>query len=143
MGCTAPISRRVAMTYDILQALEEMKKEGLINSRDKPSDIVSKHLKPLSESVKGGFNSKNSMNKLVSRRQNKKPIPKNPKKLSKIVLTPEFQELERALGEKEKFCWYDSGPEDKSRMFIFTTKKNMEILLNAPTWFIDGTFKVS
>ena len=36
---------------------------------------------------------------------------------------------------------YDSGP-GNDRILIFSTTKNLEVLAEASSWFIDATFKV-
>jgi len=54
----------------------------------------------------------------------------------------------------ETFLLYDNGPanedsdvesaeeeEDSGRVLVFSTRRNIELLCNSSTWFLDGTFK--
>ena len=45
------------------------------------------------------------------------------------------------LQDGENFLKYDSGP-GNDRILIFSTTKNLEVLAEASSWFIDATFKV-
>jgi hypothetical protein len=43
----------------------------------------------------------------------------------------------------EDFLLWDSGTEDASRIIMFGTRGNLQVLEDNPHWFIDGTFKVA
>ncbi|CAF1108996.1 unnamed protein product [Brachionus calyciflorus] len=70
--------------------------------------------------------------------QNKPEYPKDPELLSDIEIADWLKETM----EKENFLYYDSGAADKDRFFIFTTKRNLEIMGNRDI-FCDGTFRIA
>lgn len=43
----------------------------------------------------------------------------------------------------EEFYWDDSGSDDKNRVIVFTTEKNLSLLNDYCDWYADGTFDIS
>ncbi|RNA08126.1 NADPH-dependent aldehyde reductase ARI1-like isoform X1, partial [Brachionus plicatilis] len=42
--------------------------------------------------------------------------------------------------KNEEFYWGDSGSDDKNRVIVFTTEKNLSLLNDYCDWYADGTF---
>lgn len=78
------------------------------------------------------------------RRVRRRELPPNPKSLSDLEEIPE--RYTKTLGG-ESFLLYDSASdtdhEGEGRILVFSTRRNMEILAQSNTWYLDGTFKVS
>ena len=110
------------------------------------STIVNEELKDLPRAIKGVLPQMNSIKRFASRKQNKPKLPKNPETLKDIEIPEAYQYIEskNGLGEatKEKFLYYQSPANVEDRFFIFTTEECITFLLNSPTLYADGTFKV-
>lgn len=96
--------------------------------------------------------------KKAMRRERRKNLPPNPKKLSDLGELPD--QYQRTL-QGERFLIWDSGHDDESdeddyeeeeeqqeqvganRVLVFSTRRNLELLCQSSTWFVDGTFKVT
>lgn len=61
------------------------------------------------------------------------------KSLREIVVPHSLQYTIRGA----KFYFEDSGPEDKNRIILFTTRENLRFLDKQTEWYIDGTFDVA
>ncbi len=68
-------------------------------------------------------------------------MPANPRTLEEMEdISDQYQ---RTL-QGERFLMFDSRQmEVNTRVPIFVTQKNIELLCRSSTWFLDGTFKVS
>ena len=73
------------------------------------------------------------------RRDRRKNLPPNPNSLDFDDLPQRYQ---RTLAE-EKFLIFDSGKSEDSRVIVFATQRNLQLLNKSRAWYIDGTFKVS
>ena len=90
--------------------------------------------------------------KKMIRLRRKKGLPKNPVRLSELGELPE-RFTKTLMGEN--FLLYDtrdlqdSDDEDEdeenrpSRILVFGTRRNLELLSRSATWFMDGTFQES
>lgn len=65
------------------------------------------------------------------------PLP-NPQTLAELELPDDLILTQR----EEAFLIYDSGSADESRILVFGTLENLEILGGCKIWAADGTFKV-
>ena len=86
----------------------------------------------------------------------RKELPANPRKLKDLGDLPD--RFTRTLSGK-LFLLHDTGPadeedsddddiefeedDDSSRVIVFATRRNIELLCQSPIWFVDGTFDVS
>ena len=77
------------------------------------------------------------------RRARRRNLPANPVSLEDFNEVPgRFQRTLR--GENFLICDSDDVDEEiEGRVLVFATRRNLEILSSSPTWFLDGTFKVS
>lgn len=69
-------------------------------------------------------------------RQQGANYPKNPLFIEELVVPDNFKFSDKG----EEFLLYDSA-DNKNRMFVFTTKRNLLLLSQNSEWYSDGTFK--
>ena len=62
---------------------------------------------------------------------------------AKLLSQIEIPENLRNNYKGQKFYWEDSGNNDKNRIILFTTQKNLELLDKYHDWFWDGTSDMS
>lgn len=78
------------------------------------------------------------------RRVRRRELPPNPTSLSDLNEIPERYTKTLA---GESFLLYDSKSDEdyqgKGRVIVFSTRRNLEILSNSSTWYLDGTFKIA
>lgn len=80
--------------------------------------------------------------KRCARRERRKNAPANPKSIDDLE---EIPELYRKTCDGDNFLLYDSRAHDElpgSRVLIFSTRRNIEVLGECRDWYVDGTFKV-
>lgn len=83
------------------------------------------------------------------RRTRRAKLPTNPTSLNDFDALPE--DFQCTLAD-EKFLIFDSGrpaeeeeeedEKEESRVIVFGTQRNLQILKKSRVWFLDGTFKV-
>lgn len=76
------------------------------------------------------------------RRKRRRELPPNPKSLAELDVLPDNYK-KTLLGDN--FLIYDSKEENddmEGRVIVFSTRRNLELLVQSSTWFLDGTFKV-
>ena len=62
---------------------------------------------------------------------------------AKCLKLLEIPEILRSTYSEQKFYWDDTGNDDKNRIIIFTTQKNLELLERHQDWYCDGTFEIA
>lgn len=107
-----------------------------------PAQILRTELPSTSAGVLSQLPERENLKKAM-RRQRRQNLPPNPKSLAELSDLPErFQKT--LIGEK--FLIYDSrdseDDDNDSRVLVFATRKNLELLSKSEVWFLDGTFKV-
>ncbi|CAF1109935.1 unnamed protein product [Brachionus calyciflorus] len=115
-------------------------KERATNSNDKARKILSLLEKPYDNTVRVQIPSYSADRQVIQRVQkaNKPNYPKEPDSLASIDI-PDFLKISIS---NELFLYFDSGPEDCERFFIFCTLKNLKLIENRDI-FCDGTFKIA
>ena len=106
------------------------------------SKIVNRHIDKLPSYLKGRMPKVASIKRTAYRKQRvvAGPIPDNPTNLDTLVLPDEYKILKSGDGDIK--WYYHMEGDDESRIFIFTTQKQLDILDNAEHIYTDGTFKV-
>lgn len=75
----------------------------------------------------------------MRRWKEKDPHPSgNPQTRAEIVVNPS----DWLTGHGEDFVIYQDSPQTEKRMFMFGTRRNLELLERCRIWSIDGTFQV-
>lgn len=81
--------------------------------------------------------STSSIKRTIQRtRQREGRAPPTPTNLRDLVIPDEFTKLLSG----ERFLLFDSGPSD-DRILIFSTQRNLQLLVRCQHWYADGTFK--
>ncbi|XP_043473262.1 uncharacterized protein LOC122505604 [Leptopilina heterotoma] len=107
-----------------------------------PAQILRSEFPQLSEGVISQLPDRENIKKAMRRRRQAN-LPPNPTTLEQLQEIPDRY---RKTIVGETFLIYDSieSSEDRdSRVLVFSTRRNLELLFQSSTWFLDGTFKVS
>jgi len=106
------------------------------------SKIVNKHIDKLPAYLKGRMPKVASVKRTAYRKQTAvaEKVPENPTNLDTIVLPDKYKIL--TTGDGDIQWYYPLVGENDSHIFMFTTKKQLDILNNAKNIYTDGTFKV-
>lgn len=136
---------------------QDLKRKATEHPGQPPSQILRNELPSVSTAVLSQMPEREALNKAM-RRARRKNLPPNPRSLGEMGAVPErFQRT--LLGER--FLIYDSREEDldeaeseaegedgdtervPERVLVFGTSRNVELLCQSRTWYVDGTFKTS
>ena len=119
-------------------------KDLAVSIKTRPTDILS-NFKTVSSAVKLHLPDSNTWkSSLHYCRRTENTLPPAPKSLYDLVETlVETLVPEKVVSDKnEPMLLYDNkSPE--ARAIIFGTQKNLDVLKRCPSWYINGTFKVS
>jgi len=119
--------------------------KGLVNELKKSAEngqfstrnIISPKLGEASDSVIGQVPTIKSMSRIIQRtRITKENPPVNPSNANDLIIP----EIYKFTNKNELFLSYDSG-NNESRILIFTTKSNLNLLQESDNWLGDGTIK--
>ena len=80
-----------------------------------------------------------SMKQMIRRKRNTHLPSFNPTNLKDL----EIPAVITLTGKSVQFLAFDSGPDTESRVLVFATDENMDILKQSAHWFSDGTFKTA
>lgn len=141
--------------------LESLKRKAETRPEVSTAAVVRSEITGLSGEVLSQLPEQEAMQRTV-RRIRRKHVPANPRRVTELGAIPD--ELQRTLGN-ERFLLYDSHPEgienededdvdeeenddnseaeDRQRVIVYATRRNIEILCESSIWFCDGTFEVS
>lgn len=150
-------SREAVAAEEILQ---KVKRKATEHPEQPPAQLLRSELGGVPDAVLSQLPDQVALAQSV-RRARRRDLPANPTKLSALGELPEvFQKT--LLGEN--FLLYDSGapqvddesededepePTDdeeapvRKRVLVFGTRRNVELLCQSRTWFIDGTFRTA
>lgn len=110
-----------------------------------PAQILRTELQNVPSGVLAFLPDRENLKKSM-RREKKKKLPTEPTSLEDLEQIPErFRKT--LMGDL--FLIYDSNEDDeaeigeKNRVLVFSTRRNLELLMVSETWFADGTFKTS
>ena len=138
---------------------QKLKEDAAAHPDRAPSHLLRDALTNVDAGVLSQLPEQNSLLRTI-RRKRQQSVPQAPRKLSHLRQLP--ADLELSL-TGERFLLFDSHPCDDdydddeddfvieeeqvedtgSRVLVFATRRNIELLCQSPTWFVDGTFKVS
>lgn len=118
----------------------DLKQEALTNKEQGPSTILRNVLASTSAGVVAHLPERSNLKKSI-RVVRRKNLPPNPKSLEELREVPE--EYSNTI-TGDAFLLYDSAQDGKlrGRVLVFATRRNIELLAESDTWFLDGTFKV-
>ncbi|KAL7299220.1 hypothetical protein TKK_0007815 [Trichogramma kaykai] len=115
-----------------------IKRKAEEHPEEPPARILRSELSGLSSDVHSHLPDRENLKKSI-RRLRRKNWPPNP---TSIDALGEIPERFTKTSMDEHFLLYDSQ-DNAARVIVFSTRKNLEILLRSYIWFLDGTFKVS
>jgi FLYWCH zinc finger domain/MULE transposase domain len=123
--------------------LEEMK-ERARTSTENPQHIIKASIRGVSTAVYGALPRPTLMTRTIQNARQKARYPiSNPLSLSDLVIPPEYANIGVGFDQKQ-FLMFDSGPESgDNRILLFSTRENLDFLNLCPSWFADGTFRVT
>ncbi len=104
-----------------------------------PNVILSSTLAECSQATAGNLpsfdNLKRTMRNIRQRNNSSPVLPQHRKDIT-------FNNGITTLSSGEDFLYFDSGNVE-NRILVFTTKRNLELVLRSEHWYADGTFKTS
>lgn len=122
---------------------QSLKRRAEEHPEEPPAQILRHQLHNVPSGVLSQLPERENLKQSI-RRIRKKNLPPNPRALSELGELPDL--YKRTL-TNENFLIYDSkfkGEDQVSgRVLVFGTRRNLELLSQSDTWFLDGTFKVS
>lgn len=132
---------------------QTLKRKAADNPGQPPSQILRAELPLVSEGVLSQLPEREALAKLM-RRERRRRLPTNPRSLQELGELP--REFQRTFLD-ERFLIYDSRDENveeeeedeaedteqRDRVLVFSTRRNIELLCKSETWFLDGTFKTA
>jgi hypothetical protein len=133
-----------------------MKRKAADHPEQPPAQLLRMELQDQPDDVLSQLPSQPALVRALQRVR-KKEFPRNPRSLHDLKDIPD-KYTKTLLGEQ--FLLYDSGPPEEaedteneeeeippdpdfSRVIVYATRKNIELLCESPIWFLDGTFKTS
>lgn len=121
-----------------------LKRKARQNPELPPAVILRNELPNVPQAVLSQMASQPNLTKSM-RRERRRDLPANPTSLEDLGEIPD--RYKNSL-TGEKFLIFDSllDPEIENfegRGLVFATRRNLELLSQSPTWYLDGTFKVS
>lgn len=135
---------------------QTLKKKAADHPGQPPAQILRTELAGVSLGVLSQMPEREALSRAM-RRERRKNLPSNPTSLAAMGSVP-TRFAKTLLGEK--FLIYDSRAaadedvdsdpevgfdeeEEPARVLVYSTARNIELLCQSPTWFVDGTFKTS
>lgn len=136
---------------------QTLKRKAAENPGQPPAQILRNELAGVSQGVRSEMPQREALTKAM-RRQRQKDMPANPGSLEEMGAVPQRYQ-KTLLGEK--FLLHDSrtnhddddsedddvdteaGYDEETRVLVFGTVRNIELLCRSDTWFLDGTFKTA
>ena len=119
--------------------MNKLKSRALLSNDDPRSIIRDSQLNMKPEAI-GFMTKKDAFRQIINRLRNKKAGFGVNAKCLKLLEIPENL---RSTYSEQKFYWDDTGNDDKNRIIIFTTQKNLELLERHQDWYCDGTFEIA
>ena len=118
----------------LAKARQEMKTKAT-TTHDRPSQIFAETVSNCSNAVKARLPTEHNVKRSIRRYRPQEPVPET---LAELRLP---DRLTQTLGdEPEQFLIHDNGADSQSRVLVFATRDNLELLAAADTLFMDGTF---
>lgn len=114
-----------------------LKKEGENNPERPPSRLLQEELQALSKRVLAKLPERENLKRSI-RVAKRRVLPSNPTSLRDITDLPE--KFKNTL-TGDRFLIHDSRV-GSGRIIVFSTRRNLQLLKESDTWFLDGTFKV-
>lgn len=122
---------------EVLLSTKKMKTRAK-KSHEPPRVIITESNKGLSEAAADQAPRYNAFRQVISR-QRDMGYGVEFKSLAIITIPPTLQ----LTFKNSRFYWDDSGPDDKNRIIIFSTKEKFDLLEKHRDWYCDGTFDIS
>lgn len=110
------------------EVMRRIKRKAEDNPVAGPSGIIRDELRDLPSAVLIRLSERRNMKKAV-RRLRRANLPANPKRITDLGELP------------ERFLIHDNG-EANSRILVFGTRRNLEVLARSSRWYLDRIFKV-
>lgn len=134
--------------------VQKLKRKAADHPEQPPAMMLRTELAAVPMEVLSQLPQREALSKMV-RRTRRQNLPPNPKSLNELHMLPD--QYQRTL-QGQRFLMYDSREEyededeelhadeqdeEAARVLVFATRRNIELLCESSTWFLDGTFKVS
>lgn len=135
-----PPNREEAEAENVIRRLKRAAEE---HPEQPPARILRNELRNVPSGVLAQLPERENLKKTM-RRERRRYLPPNPKSLEDLEGIPD--RFKRTL-MGDNFMIYDSREvleeeEGGSRVIVFATRRNIELLAKSEIWFLDGTFKV-
>jgi len=126
-----------------LKVMTDIKRKASEHPEAPPAQILRTELQQVPAGILAELPERQNIRKAITR-QRVNNMPSNPRSMNELHELPN-QFKQTIAGDQ--FLLYDSFEDIDyqltcGRIIIFATKENLRILMNSPTWFVDGTFKV-
>lgn len=123
----------------VISMVKETIREGASKTDANPREIIQQACSSLiSEEAAVSLPSYEASRRTVQRIRNKKFLSSSAlNDISEVRIGDKYSKTDRG----EVFLLWDSGKENRTRLLIFGTYKNLDLLKEFPHWAIDGTFK--
>lgn len=123
------------------KAMEKLKHLSKTEPDKNSTTVVDESLSDTKRATIAQMPSKNQMLRNVNRYRQKPDAPKNPKTVWELNLTDEYVQTKKG----DKFILYDSGAIEQldSRIIMFGSNENLQLLEACTEIYMDGTFKVA
>jgi len=120
----------------VVSAIHKRALEGV----EKPRQIIQQARSGISLEVAPHLPGYTASQRTIERQRKKNQLPyPNPQTVAEISIPEILQMSTRGA----QFVLWDSGSDDESRILMFGTTENINLLEQNRHWFVDGTFKVA
>ena len=119
-----------------------MKRKATADAQEPPAGMLRTQLSGVHARVISQLPERKNLKK-TRRRQRRRYLPPNPTSLVELNEIPD--EFTKTV-TGDKFLIYDLNDHDEpkeSRVIVFATRRNLEMLAASSMWFLNGTVKVS
>lgn len=116
-------------------------KERATSTTEPPQRILADAIANVPEATFGSLPNRNLLKKTIRRARRRLNMPPPmPNSLEELVIPASF----RQLADGQEFLLFDSSAErdlpENQRFLIFSTKRNLQLMMQSTQWQVDGTF---
>lgn len=115
-----------------------LKRKATENPEQPPELILQNELRGVSSGILSKLPDKENLKKTI-RRKRRAELPPNPTSLDELQDIPE--RYKTSLGGDRFLISGNDG--NGGRGYVFSTRRNLQLLARSEMWFLDGTFKVN
>ena len=133
-----------ASKMEVLRSLTVMRQRA-VNTTEQALQVLAASIENLLQAGRGALPAISNLKRAIrKKRVMEAAVPANPLNLADLVIPEQYLNNKREPGVTENFLRYGSGQEaGVARILIFATANNLQILQQATTWAMDGTFNIA